>query len=235
MNLSIPLASLPPIAGGKLSWTLRAVYNSKLWDTRIEERQDYPSDPVYAVSVPQISENGGWRIGGAFSIVAKPASDDYAYIPNPEDPEYQLLFQPWAKVILNTPDGATHELRPLDYWPYQGSHEYLIGYYDANPTNTGSAMRHYSFDGSYIWAKLYPNTSTINWEVYLPDGTKIVQLSSGIQRITDTNGNSVIRWSPRQRTTLAARVQSGGGRGIHLAVGGQSCPACKNVGQDFPA
>ena len=32
LNLSIPLASLPPIAGGKLSWTVRAIYNSKMWD-----------------------------------------------------------------------------------------------------------------------------------------------------------------------------------------------------------
>ncbi|MBZ5554701.1 MAG: hypothetical protein LAO21_18440 [Acidobacteriia bacterium] len=37
VNLSIPLASLPPIAGGKLSWTVRAVYNSKLWDVTKEE------------------------------------------------------------------------------------------------------------------------------------------------------------------------------------------------------
>src|SRR5215467_10881749 len=32
LNVSIPLASLPPIAGGKLSWTLAAHYNSKAWD-----------------------------------------------------------------------------------------------------------------------------------------------------------------------------------------------------------
>src|SRR6266550_2832928 len=39
VNLSIPLASLPPIAGGKLKFTLSAVYNSKLWnDTRSEQK-----------------------------------------------------------------------------------------------------------------------------------------------------------------------------------------------------
>src|SRR5437660_11749063 len=37
VGLSIPLASLPAIAGGKLSWTVYANYNSKLWDmTRSE-------------------------------------------------------------------------------------------------------------------------------------------------------------------------------------------------------
>src|SRR5262245_59634683 len=33
LNLSIPLASLPPIAGGELGLTLSANYNSKMWDT----------------------------------------------------------------------------------------------------------------------------------------------------------------------------------------------------------
>lgn len=37
LNLSIPLASLPPIAGGKLSWGVRAIYNSKMWDLIREE------------------------------------------------------------------------------------------------------------------------------------------------------------------------------------------------------
>ena len=32
VNLNIPLASLPPIAGGKLSFTFNAQYNSKVWD-----------------------------------------------------------------------------------------------------------------------------------------------------------------------------------------------------------
>jgi hypothetical protein len=39
VNVSIPLASLPPIAGGKLKYTLSAIYNSKLWNvTRVEHR-----------------------------------------------------------------------------------------------------------------------------------------------------------------------------------------------------
>src|SRR5215211_5396307 len=32
VNLNIPLASLPPIAGGKLSFGFSAFYNSKVWD-----------------------------------------------------------------------------------------------------------------------------------------------------------------------------------------------------------
>src|SRR5690349_15377689 len=39
LNLSIPLASLPPIAGGKLNFSLSAIYNSKLWNiTRVQHQ-----------------------------------------------------------------------------------------------------------------------------------------------------------------------------------------------------
>ena len=49
VNLSIPLASLPPIAGGKLSWTISANYNSKIWDVvKVQE------EPLGAVFLPYV-------------------------------------------------------------------------------------------------------------------------------------------------------------------------------------
>ena len=39
LGLTIPLVSLPPIAGGKLSLTLNATYNSKLWNITRTENQ----------------------------------------------------------------------------------------------------------------------------------------------------------------------------------------------------
>src|SRR5829696_4028779 len=62
VNLSIPLASLPPIAGGKLSWTLNANYNSKLWNV-LRTQGDYPNDLAwnpYVISSPSV--DGGWEI-----------------------------------------------------------------------------------------------------------------------------------------------------------------------------
>ena len=43
VNLNIPLASLPAIAGGKLSWTLTAQYSSKVWDVREPRKSAKPS------------------------------------------------------------------------------------------------------------------------------------------------------------------------------------------------
>src|SRR4051794_20375594 len=43
VNLSIPLASLPPIAGSKLSWTISANFNSKQWNV-LRRQEDAPFD-----------------------------------------------------------------------------------------------------------------------------------------------------------------------------------------------
>src|ERR1044072_6595741 len=53
LNLNIPLASLPPIAGGKLSWSLNAHYNSKVWDVsrtqQLGQTQDAQQPAYYVV------------------------------------------------------------------------------------------------------------------------------------------------------------------------------------------
>src|SRR2546425_4604319 len=71
VNLSIPLAALPPIAGGKLGFSVNAVYNSKIWDvTRTEVRPDTLL-PTYVRDNLQVNANGtagGWKIGGAYSL-----------------------------------------------------------------------------------------------------------------------------------------------------------------------
>jgi hypothetical protein len=76
---------------------------------------------------------------------------------------------------------------------YNGSQAWRIGYYAATPDtlNPPQAMRYYSFDGSFLWAVIYPADNAIRWEVYQPDGTKITQRKNGIQRIQDTNGNNL--------------------------------------------
>ncbi|MCW5967827.1 MAG: hypothetical protein KIT57_04885 [Blastocatellales bacterium] len=122
------------------------------------------------------------------------------------DPEYDLLTQNrWTKVVLLTPDGAEHELRPTDYYAYSdtyGNHPYLRGYYKDNP-GSGSEdapMRYYSWDGSRLWVRIEDDQPLFSglvgsWTLLLPDGAKVEQLSSGIQRITDSNGNKIKIWS----------------------------------------
>jgi RHS repeat-associated protein len=200
VNLAIPLASLPPIAGGKLSLTFKAYYSSKIWDTRSGERRqpggDEPPHPYYYVSVPTQSNLGGWRLSNRYEITSVSASNEYS-IGNGDHPDSFLLQSyPWHKTYLVSPDGSSHELRPLGYPSFWGSDASFEGYFKDSPITVGHPIAYYTSDGSYIWAKLYPRTSNSNdndlfSEVYLPDGTKIIENMGGIQRIVDTNGNAI--------------------------------------------
>jgi RHS repeat-associated protein len=216
LSLTIPLASLPPIAGGKLKLGISAVYNSKLWNiTRVEHQMPpffQPPDhaPVtsngcqdWVVSNPQLSDIGGWTITAGYRIVFRAKEEDYAYVrPNAPpsvncegDLEEQLRLQStYYRTILITPDGAEHELRPTgtyQHYGYPGSRSYLFNYYRDTPKTTNQSMRYYSFDGSFIYAVIDPYSyEPTSWTVYMNDGTKVTQ-AGGIQRITDTNGNSI--------------------------------------------
>jgi RHS repeat-associated protein len=203
VQLTVPLASLPPMAGGKLKYTLNAVYNSKLWNvTRQENRLgQFYGCPSWVVDTPQLSDLGGWRIPLGYQIVFRNAHEDFDYaVPAPpptadcesDVQEQQRLQSQYYRVILIGPDGAEHELRPTDnYTPYSGSRSYLLNYYKDIPNTVGGGMRYYSYDGSYLYAVINPSSSLTSWTVYMNDGTRIVQYSNGIQRITDTNGNSI--------------------------------------------
>jgi RHS repeat-associated protein len=197
VNLSFPLAALPAIAGGKLSWVLKANYNSKLWNVRRVEH-DSASDNAfspYVVDSPELSDQGGWSIGGKYRIEIRSARyDDYYYLIPPYNQidyaEYQRLGWGWYKVVLITPDGAEHELRPTDYASYgaQGGYQdFLKGYFSVLPT-TSTPIRYSSFDGTFITAQV---SGWDNWSLFLSDGTQVTQSTDGIQRIKDNNGNSI--------------------------------------------
>lgn len=191
LNLRIPLASLPPIAGGKLSWTFTAQYNSKLWDiTRSQGNDDPLTWAPYTVNSP--GAGGGWTIGNAYSIHFRNANDDFQrlfYPGNSGVPAWDLDLinnNQWWKVLLRMPDGSEHEFRPTDHSSYVGGQDFLRGFYKVIPT--GSPLRYYSVDGTYMFATI---SSAANWTVYLPDGTRIIQTPDGVQRIQDTNGNKI--------------------------------------------
>lgn len=82
LNLSIPLASLPPIAGGKLEWTLSAHYNSKIWDVRRTQQIGQAFDRslhYYVVDSVEASDRGGWRVTGQYSLQIRDVREDFDY------------------------------------------------------------------------------------------------------------------------------------------------------------
>ncbi|HYE12952.1 MAG TPA: RHS repeat-associated core domain-containing protein [Pyrinomonadaceae bacterium] len=194
VNISIPLASLPPVAGGKLSWTVSATYNSKLWNVTRAQHAYIPNATwqPYTVDTPQLSDLGGWRVGGAYHLSVRNAHEDFDYeIPPPDGSlpywERQLLLREWYKVVLRTPDGAERELRPEGHAPYSGTQDFLRGYFDLLPSAT-NPVRYYSFDGTYLTVIV---KGVNDWTLFMPDGTQVVQTADGVQRVKDNNGNSI--------------------------------------------
>jgi hypothetical protein len=192
VNLSIPLASLPPIAGGKLSWTVTANYNSKLWNV-LRTQADYANDlewTPYVIDTPSL--DGGWRIGGRYVMIFRSSNEDFnrlVYPGNSGLPSWELNllnnFSYW-KMVLVLPDGSEHEFRPVDSTPYAGTQDFLRGYFNVLPS--GSATRYYSVDGTYMFATI---SNESDWTLYMPDGKRIVQTPDGVQRLQDTNGNNI--------------------------------------------
>src|SRR5215217_6125222 len=83
VNLSIPLASLPPIAGSKLSWTISAHYNSKQWNV-IRQQADDASDLQWSPYVEDFPAlDGGWTIGGKYTMGLRNSDDDFKRLPYP--------------------------------------------------------------------------------------------------------------------------------------------------------
>ena len=199
LHLSIPLVSLPPIAGGKLSATITASYNSKLWDVAREERRPLGTDEPrnYVVDEPQLNDGGGWRIGGpGYAIVWRDGHYAFNYV-QPEqrsetdDNDWRWIQFQWWRAYIVTPDGAEHELTPAD--PAQGyggglTRPYLVGSYSDKPEITQISMRYYTTDGTYLTALVHPNGT---WVITSLDGTQAERYADGIQRIRDTNGNSI--------------------------------------------
>ena len=206
MNLSIPLASLPPIAGGKLGLTLRAIYNSKLWDVYSQEKRyrDNPVNPVYTASAPRFADRGGWYIGSSYAVIFRNAhDDDFGYLQtNPQDDyESNQLPHQYYRAVLVTPDGSEHNLYPSTcstggYVDYTGGHrhDYLLGYCKDNPYASGAAKSYYTADGTYISAVITPSSFESGgptWTLYMRDGTQVIKSGDGVQRIKDTNGNKI--------------------------------------------
>lgn len=192
LSLSIQLASLPPMAGGKLSLGISAVYNSKLWDVT---RNGEPG--TFVIDTPQVSDIGGWRVGKVgYGLRFRNAREDFSYATpsqTQEPTEWALLNGVnYYKVVLTTPDGAEHDLLPFSAtgW-YNGTRDYLHGYCSTTPTTSGQAMRYYTNDGSFLAANINPPGDPVRWTLFAPDGTQVVEYADGAQRIKDANGNSV--------------------------------------------
>jgi RHS repeat-associated protein len=218
VNLQIPLASLPAVAGGKLSYTLTASYSSKLWEVLRKEmigQTNSGCQPRYTTEEVGYSIGGGWRVGGKYQVYFRDAKEDYEYL-EPDDyncygSDYNDMTGRYFKPMLRMPDGSEKELRlsptsslGTNFSYYPGStRDHLQGYIrytgSFGVVTLNGPVTFYTTDGSYISVVVdafTPGTSAPwnyppTWKLYFKDGTRVEQSSAG-QRIKDNNGNSIL-------------------------------------------
>jgi RHS repeat-associated protein len=179
-TLSIPLASLPGIAGH--SYTLYYIYNNRLWDLDQWPTEDCPAREPCSGPGPGVvllweqhegkvlkeDSFGGWRLGYKWTVKADLG------IPNPPGPgsRYELI----------APDGSAHVVN------FGGGSD--SGVYSSLAPGTWG----YTIDGSYLRFQAVTVDATgypTSWKVRTRAGTDIDQLVTGEQRITDRNGNII--------------------------------------------
>lgn len=194
LNINFPLAGLQ--GRGQAGFTYHLRYSSKLWQTITNpiENPFYEPNPTYQNFMAEAND-AGWQDGAVFSINIwdRGSTIDYPTI-NPSDPTVQWMLSYKWKVEMSFPDGRKVEFRPIGHSDVPSSGSGTRGYFTVHPNGTdGLRTTYYSSDGSGMRLTFANNeASTLGyvWEVSMPDGSRIVQLSTG-QRIIDRNGNYV--------------------------------------------
>lgn len=210
MMLRVPLASLPPGRGNSPGFELSLNYNSKLYDTHIEEIPDEGTGQIVQQIHLNPSEQGGWHYNVSpytLQLISRLDLEGWTDC-NPLNCSSWLRNAYIYKLKVIFPDSGEHEFRPLGYTDYL-----MDGYYDIDPNglqwgttcnpqggcNIGSnqattaGMTYYSTDGSFLRLDV-PYSATgnwmANWTLSFPDGRRVIT-TGGVQRIHDRNDNYV--------------------------------------------
>lgn len=198
--LNLPLGTMP--AGrGSLPGVVSLRYNSKLYDSMIEQTTD-DSGVISSQNLLSQSLLGGWSVTTSlsYSLNVENRSEvqggQFPCIPGGGAANNKADYI-W-KVKMAYPDGGEHEFRPAGYNDVLGD-----GYFNVNPTtgeitgNCGAAvgtapnpLTYFSTDGTYT--RLVINRGT-GWVLSFPDGTRVVANDNGTGGVFDRNGNSFLK------------------------------------------
>ncbi len=205
LMLNFPLGSLPG-GRGEVGAGISLIYNSKLYDTRIDKIRDwrYPctagpeSCRYFEKTVIEQSNKGGWKYSyGTYDLEFEDRRTSYGQNP-PACVDQGAMIGGWEemtyvhKLRVVFPDGSTHEMIPYGHTAMlfdrffrvrmDGTQENCGG-----STTSGPRPVYYSIDGTYLRLE----SSGSGWTLYFGDGRKVTANTGQPQRISDRNGNYV--------------------------------------------
>ena len=200
LMFNFPLAGLPAGRNG-LNAGINLYYSSKLLDSEIQYFDkvnscvhNSPDCPFYKKMLLKESDQGGWHFGMGYSLRIIDRHEEFVNLPqelqptcSPEDPRYyEMRYH--LKLILNMPDGSTHEMRP-NGWSDGNFNDPMGDYFEISPDgfwfNCSSStwypntITYYSIDGSFLRLDIQHDGNTAGgwqdnpWTLYFPDGSKV--------------------------------------------------------------
>jgi len=209
LTLTIPLVKLPK-GRGDVGQGISLIYNSKLYDTSVEELQNH-SGQISDQNMLVRSDDAGWRyaVNSAMLLVVG-RFDEAPAIPCDGTAGGTGKNAYLWKVQLLMPDGSRKEFRPTSY-----SDLYNDGFFNISPNGylmhacptggnpsatlqTSGPMVYYSTDGSYTRLVIDHNNNgdvrgTYNsWTMYLPDGGRMTG-GVGINTVMYDRNNNYIQ------------------------------------------
>ncbi len=200
LMLRIPLVSLPQ-GRGSVGASIGLMYNSKLYDTIVNETADH-SNQLSLQNFMAPGATGGWKYTGSNGYHLR-LTNRWAYHAAPSSCGVEAVHA-W-KLEMEMPDGSLKEFRPVGKtdWGAQGYFNVTPAGFEYHPCPTNptvysnSGMTYYSTDGSYIKlivdyvANPTGNGATNPWTMYMPDGSKVTGATSSPTRVYDKNGNYI--------------------------------------------
>ncbi len=215
LMLNFPLASLPK-GRGETGAGINLIYNSKLYDTRVDKIQDYRYSCANGVcryfdqTVIEQSGKGGWKYSfGRYDLEFEDRRASYGQNP-PACVNQGAMTESWQemtyvhKLRVVFPDGSTHEMIPhgqtavLNDGFFRVTHDGYVENCGYGRPRTGQPVTYYSIDGTYARLEFsYDNDTNPNnntWTLYFADGRKVTGglFQSGVsQRQYDRNGNYI--------------------------------------------
>lgn len=233
LSFAIPIASLPAGRAG-FGMDLKLVYQSALYDTTVDltTTSNTGGAPTPLLTTKMVvSPHGGWRYAAEYGLLR----EEKVVIPGqPCSAESLRIY----KLRLRTPDGALRLLRLAGYVNAQGTKSggsagfddnFGDGYYvyspdglgrscsgESFPALTNGRLLYYTSDGSYIRVEVTTtgeaNWSSLQWTVFLPDGSRASGKGPGTEYFLDRNGNRIdlIRSAPGTTPSTHRFVDSAG-------------------------
>jgi RHS repeat-associated protein len=192
LMLNIPLATLPAGRGTSPGFTLSLSYNSKLYNTKGERKDDAAQQgetggTTYQLEKLYQSDAGGWHLGIGHSLKLELRPNMEAEVPCSDSSDLQKNAY-IHKLLLVLPSGAETEFKPIGYGDLYGD-----GYFNISPFGELGEISYTTAgggSGSCNYVVTQANTTGLNYAADDGSGARLF-----IPHVSPQNVDGSLPWT----------------------------------------